>query len=127
MRIDNRLLQYEEIAKAKAGQTVKPGQESANSSFGAILQREMAAEALVFSKHARQRLEQRSIELSGEDMRQLRGAARMAGEKGIKNSLIVMENRAFIVNIPSSTVITAMDGNDMKDNVFTKIDGAVIL
>ena len=49
-----------------------------------------------------------------------------AGEKGIKDSLVIMDQLAFIVNVPSNTVITAMDKNSSDDNVFTNIDGAVI-
>ncbi len=127
MRIDNRLLQYEEIAKSNAGTSSAASGGSQDSSFGDILRQTLEADTLVFSKHAEQRLQQRNIALSTEELTQLNNAARMAGEKGIHNSLILMEDRAFIVNIPSSTVITAMDGSDMKDNVFTKIDGAVIV
>ena len=57
----------------------------------------------------------------------LDAAARRAGEKGVKNTLVLIEGRAFIVNVPSGTVITAMNNGDLKENVFTQIDGAVIV
>jgi len=50
-----------------------------------------------------------------------------ASEKGIKDSLIIMSNKAFVVNLKSKTVITAMDGEMLKNSVFTNIDGAVII
>jgi flagellar operon protein len=53
-------------------------------------------------------------------------AARQAGERGIKDSLILVDQLAFIVNVPNHTVVTAMDQTENKSNVFTNIDGAVI-
>ena len=50
----------------------------------------------------------------------------MAEKKGIKESLVVVDSLAFIVNVPSRTVVTAMDQNESENNVFTNIDGAVI-
>ena len=49
-----------------------------------------------------------------------------ASEKGIKDSLILIDQLAFIVNVPNNTVVTAMDQTENKSNVFTNIDGAVI-
>jgi len=51
----------------------------------------------------------------------------MSSQKGIKNSLVLVDDYAFIMNVPSSTVITAMDKNETKNNVFTNIDGAIIV
>ena len=79
-----------------------------------------------FSKHALNRLSMRNIELTGEQMERLNHGKIEAGEKGIKDSLILVDQLAFIVNVPSSTVVTAMDQTENKNNVFTNIDGAVI-
>jgi flagellar operon protein len=68
----------------------------------------------------------RNIELTGEQMERLNHGKIEAGEKGIKDSLILVDQLAFIVNVPSSTVVTAMDQTENKNNVFTNIDGAVI-
>ncbi|WP_046215364.1 TIGR02530 family flagellar biosynthesis protein [Paenibacillus wulumuqiensis] len=83
---------------------------------------------LKFSNHASKRLEQRGIEFSSEQMNSLNQAIDKAAAKGSKDSLILMQNNvALIVNVPNRTVVTAMDGNSMKDNVFTQIDSAVII
>ncbi|WP_458119174.1 TIGR02530 family flagellar biosynthesis protein [Paenibacillus sp. Z6-24] len=83
---------------------------------------------LKFSNHASKRLEQRGIEFSNEQMNSLNQAIDKAAAKGSKDSLILMQNNvALIVNVPNRTVVTAMDGNSMKDNVFTQIDSAVII
>lgn len=97
-----------------------------DNSFQKILQQK-ATEGLKFSKHAGERLEERNITLSNEQMKRLEEATVRADEKGIKESLMLMDNMAFIVNVKNSTVITAMDQTDNKDNVFTNIDGAVIV
>ncbi len=79
-----------------------------------------------FSKHALNRLSMRNIELTQNQMERLTQGKNEAGEKGIRDSLILIDQLAFIVNVPSSTVVTAMDQTENKNNVFTNIDGAVI-
>lgn len=83
--------------------------------------------SLKFSKHAGERLKQRNITLSDEQMKRLETGARKANEKGIKESLVIMDSLSFIVNTGSNTVITAMEQSNDADNVYTNIDGAVII
>lgn len=80
-----------------------------------------------FSKHASQRLSQRNISLSEGQLERLNDAALKAEKKGIKETLVLVDSLAFIVNVPSNTVVTAMDRSEAADNVFTNIDGAVII
>ena len=82
---------------------------------------------LKFSKHAGERLRQRNITLSDEQMIRLQNGARKAEEKGIKESLVIMDSLSFIVNTKNNTVITAMEQSGDTDNVYTNIDGAVII
>ncbi|MDN8589675.1 TIGR02530 family flagellar biosynthesis protein [Paenibacillus sp. 11B] len=82
---------------------------------------------LKLSNHAAKRLEQRGIELKTEQMQQIGTALDKAAAKGAKESLILMNDMAFIVNVKNRTVVTAMDSESMKDNVFTQIDSAVII
>ena len=82
---------------------------------------------LKFSKHASHRLSDRNIELSDSQMERLSEGTQMAGRKGINESLVIMDELAFIVNVRNNTVITAMDQNEAGENVFTNIDGAVIV
>lgn len=60
-------------------------------------------------------------------MERLKEGTGKAGEKGIQESLVLMDQLAFIVNVPSNTVITAMDQRETSTNIFTNIDGAVII
>ena len=79
------------------------------------------------SKHAQQRAEERGIEITGDLMARLNDSVGRAQAKGAKNILVFDATRAFIVNVPQSRVITAISQEEMKDNVFTNIDGAVLL
>lgn len=80
-----------------------------------------------FSKHASNRLSDRNIELTNEQMERLGDGMKKAGEKGIKESLVLLDELAFIVNTKNNMVITAMDQTETKNNIFTNIDGAVII
>ena len=82
---------------------------------------------LKFSKHAAVRLENRGIELTDAQLERLNDGARKAGQKGIRDSLVIVDKLAFIVNVPNKTVVTAMDSRETEENVFTNINGAVIM
>lgn len=78
-----------------------------------------------FSKHASERLTSRQIELSNVQMNRLNEGVNRARAKQINESLVMMDDLAFIVNVKNNTVITAFESDD--DSVFTNIDGAVIV
>ncbi|MCI8339101.1 MAG: flagellar protein [Lachnospiraceae bacterium] len=101
-------------------------QSASDVSFQDIFQKkqEQAVENLKFSKHANARLTSRNINLSAEQMVRLEQGTTKAREKGIQESLVMVDDLAFIVNVKNNTVITAV--NDMTDSIFTNIDGAVI-
>lgn len=82
---------------------------------------------LKFSKHAMNRLSDRNIALDSSQLERLNDGARRAGEKGIRESLVLMDQLAFIVNVPNLTVVTAMDSTATDENIFTNINGAVIV
>lgn len=94
-------------------------------SFEEVLRGEM--EGLKFSHHAQTRLESRNIQLSDEDIKQLSDAVDQAGQKGAQDSLVIMKNVAFIVNVKNRTVVTAVDGDKLNNNLFTNIDSAVLI
>lgn len=92
-------------------------------SFGNIFREEL--ENIKFSGHAQKRLETRNIQLSTSALENLRSAVERAEEKGAKDSLIMMDNTAFIVNIPNRTVVTALSLEERTNQVFTNIDSVV--
>ena len=82
---------------------------------------------LKFSKHAAGRLADRNNRLTDEQMERLSDGTQKADAKGIRESLVIVDELAFIVNIPNRTVVTAMDQTQTQENIFTNIDGAVIM
>jgi len=101
--------------------------EIRGKSFDEVLNGLSQKSEITFSKHAGQRIAEREIEVTDRDLERLGEAVKRAGEKGVRNTLVLMDRNAFIVNVPSGTVITAMGEKDISQNVFTQIDGAVIL
>ncbi|KUO76148.1 MAG: hypothetical protein APF77_02120 [Clostridia bacterium BRH_c25] len=101
---------------------------SNSTSFDAVFQQELSKQSEVkFSKHAMERLQTRNITLSKEDLSKIGDAVNKAAEKGVKETLIIMGSSAFIANVKSKTIITAATEDNLKNNVFTNIDGAVII
>ncbi|MBV8637074.1 MAG: hypothetical protein JO322_03255 [Candidatus Eremiobacteraeota bacterium] len=84
-------------------------------------------EPLKFSAHAMQRLQSRNISLTSDDVTRMNAMADKAAAKGAKNSLFIVRDVAMVVSIKNRTVITAVDSDSMKENVFTNIDSAAII
>lgn len=84
-------------------------------------------QSLSFSQHASTRMRERGIELDEADLAKLEGAVTKAAGKGSKESLILMDNMAFVVSVVNRKVITAVDQGQLKDNVFTNIDSAILV
>ena len=103
--------------------------ESSGVSFEEILKQKQDVtenSELKFSKHASMRLEDRHISLSQEQSERLETGVLKASEKGMNESLVIVDSRAFIVSVPNKTVVTAVDQTESDGNIFTNIDGAVI-
>jgi flagellar operon protein len=99
----------------------------ANGGFAQVFQREVEKSGeLKFSAHAEKRIQSRQIPFTATDMAELKSAVDRAAAKGARESLVLMGDMAFIVSVKNRTVITAIDGNNLKENVFTNIDSAVI-
>lgn len=103
--------------------SAKEIKQSSGQSFEQLLQ----ANLLKFSHHAEVRLQERGIQMKPEQMRKLEDAVQKAEAKGAKESLILMKEAAFIVNVKNRTVVTALDGSSLSQHVFTQIDSAVIV
>lgn len=121
----------------RVGQAIRPQIPQAGSakgtqgSFGALLQQELGrtqpSQGVAFSKHAITRAEERGIEVTPHLMDQLAGSVERAQAKGATNILAMDGERAFLINVPHAKVITAITQEEMKQSVFTNIDGAVFL
>lgn len=82
---------------------------------------------LVLSKHAKQRLEQRGINISAERWSQIEAKVNEAKKMGVKDSLVLMDEAALIVSAQNNTVITAMDRTEASTQIFTNISGTIVM
>lgn len=123
---DSRILSLEQATDffLHSTDTSKKNSAQEGMSFQDILTK--TSENVKFSKHANMRLESRNITLSDTQMVRLNQGISQARGKSINESLVMMDNLAFIVNVKNNTVITALEQGE-DGNVFTNIDGAVIV
>lgn len=108
----------------------RPGQLKQSvpkQSFVEQLNNALAPQPLKVSKHATERLTERNITISEAEWAHVTDKVNEAKAKGIRDSLVLMEQAALIVSAKNSTVITAMDRKEAKDQLFTNIDGTIIL
>ena len=96
----------------------KAGGEAADNS---------AAAAIKFSNHAIERMRMRGISYSPEQMSRIETAVGKAQAKGARETLLLTDDSAMIVNVNNKTVVTVMDKNSLKENVFTNIDSTVVI
>ncbi len=109
-----------------ASQAVRDmGSVSSKSSFAEIFSEEK--NKVSFSQHAVDRLKERNLSFSREDMAKLGDTVEKMARKGARESLIYMRDVALVVSVTNKKVITAMDGMSAKDNIFTNIDSAAII
>lgn len=115
-------------------QVIAPTQEKpqvqkpvSGSSFGDVLNSIKSSEQVKFSKHAMERLNSRNIELTDDELSRINTGVDKAKSKGVRDALIMMDNKVFIASVSNKTIITAAMDEQLKDNVFTNIDGAVIV
>jgi flagellar operon protein len=95
-------------------------------SFRDLLTAAADERSLHLSEHAMKRVEQRQIPLAGEQLDRLSSALDQLSQRGSRQSLVMLDQYAYVVNPPSRTVVTAVDSNQSKDKVFTQIDSVVI-
>ena len=88
---------------------------------------ENAKNRVSFSQHALERMQTRNLNLSDQDLAKLDQTVDAMSRKGARESLIYLSGIALVVSVANRTVITAMDGSQAKENIFTNIDSAAIL
>ena len=99
-----------------------------NKDFNQILESiKSKDEEIKFSKHASERLNSRDMDLNQDEIFRLKTAFNKAERKGVKDALFLMDDKAFIASIKNKTIITTVSKEQLRDNVFTNIDGAVII
>jgi flagellar operon protein len=107
---------------ASQPQQVKPHSPSHGTSFA----QELTSASLRFSKHARERLERRGITVGPEELQRVHNAVELAATKGAVDSLVLLDRVAFLVNVRSRTIVTALEAAPGANKVFTNIDSVVV-
>jgi flagellar operon protein len=92
-----------------------------------LAQGKTEATKLKFSNHAVERMQSRGITYSPDDLNRLGEAVKKAAAKGSKDTLVLMDSSALIVSVKNNTVVTVMDKNALKENVFTNIDSTIVM
>ena len=117
------------ITPAKPHHPIRNKQSGSTSdigSFDQLLQNKIEQSGVKFSKHATARMESRGINFSSNQMQRLETALSQVSAKGGKESLVMLDNTALVVSVKNDTVVTVVDQEQLKNNVFTNIDSAVI-
>ncbi len=108
-----------------------PSQQSGQSSgpsFADVLAQQMEqSQGVNFSKHAVKRVSEKGLDITQDSLTRLNEGVKLAAGKNLDDTLILVDNTAFVVNVKNNTVITAMGSGEMKGNVFTNINGTVII
>jgi len=103
-------------------------QAQAGINFADILQKSVEENSSVqFSAHAVKRLEERSLQVTAHEIERLNNGVKEVDAKGGKNSLIMVDDTAFVVSVRNNTVITAIDKTLTASNVFTNIDSVAFV
>ncbi|WP_242942471.1 TIGR02530 family flagellar biosynthesis protein [Proteiniborus sp. DW1] len=121
--ISYRILQNNGLTKGKETQAYN----SKIHNFEDILKNEEIKQNLKFSKHAVERMQTRDINLNTNEILRIEEAVNKASTKGVKEALILMDDKAFIANIKNKTIVTSVNKEQLKNNIFTNIDGAIII
>jgi len=106
-------------------QPVKPASTVTPVQGASFLETLENVQSVRFSNHAQSRLQSRDINMTSENVSRLSDAIDKAEKRGGKSSLVMVDDLAFIVNIQSRTVVTALDKNQRGEGVFTQIDSVV--
>lgn len=122
-----------ETQKAEQANTLKKGEKS---EFKGLIEKELlqpqvsskdVGPEVNISSHAMKRLQERNIELDGNEYMKLKEAISKLRLKGGHDSLVVTNKAAYVVDVDKNTVVTAVDKNNMNENVFTKIDSTLFM
>jgi len=96
------------------------------TNFDALLRDKMAPESIKFSRHASERMQSRGIVFNPQQLERLESAIEQINIKGGRESLVMLDDTALVVSVKNDTVVTVVSKDQLKNNVFTNIDSAVI-
>jgi flagellar operon protein len=137
LALRTRLQPLKQAHPVKAKQTAGSIPAGKTDAFSKVLAGELTTQgngaapsrplSVEFSAHALARLQERNISLSAHNLQRLDNAVHLAGQKGSENTLVLMDDTAFIVSVKNNKVVTAIARDAAVENVFTQIDSATIV
>jgi len=104
--------------------TIKQTKKVSNIDFKDIL---ADVQGIKVSKHAKERLKERNIQINESQWKKITEKVNEAKHKGVKDSLVVMNDSTLLVSAENNTVITAMNKNEATSRIFTNIDGTILI
>jgi flagellar operon protein len=121
-------LKIRSLTQATQSSSKTPEKEIKGDSFSSIIEQKIRENSQIeFSKHAIKRVVEREIDLSTNQLERLNYGVQLASQKGLNEPLILIDKTAFVVNVSNNKVITTVNEDALVGNVFTNIDGAVIV
>ena len=82
---------------------------------------------LKFSAHAQKRMESRNITINSDEMKKIEESVAKLRNKGCQDSVILSQDRAYVISIKNNPVVTIVDEGSLKDSVFTNIDSMTLV
>lgn len=111
----------------RTGQISGSTHSNTGVSFRDIFESKLKTGEINISKHAQERMLLRKIEIGQVELDGINKAIELASSKGVRDSLVIVNGKAFVINVPTRTIVTAIEEESLKERIFTNIDGAVIL
>lgn len=101
--------------------------QPSNTKFSQLLEQYTSVEPLKISKHATERMNARDIQISDTEWSVIEEKIAEAKTKGVNQPLVLLDHAALIVSAKNNTVITALDRSETQQQLFTNIDGTIVL
>lgn len=117
----------EPFSQQSVGKIKESHTNNAGVSFREVFESKLKTSQINLSKHAQERILLRGIEIGEKEVDGINRAIELAGSKGVRDSLVIVNDKAFVINVPTRTIVTAIEKEDLKNRIFTNIDGVVIL
>lgn len=124
--IDHRIHQLPQQALQIPG-AKHPNNQVNRASFKDLLTSELGLKELKVSKHATERLQERNIHIDKHQWQVIESKMAEAKQKGITDSLVVLDNAALLISTKNNTVVTAMDRKEATSRIFTNINGTILI
>ncbi|AXI09088.1 flagellar protein [Oceanobacillus zhaokaii] len=122
--MDHRIHQVAQQYKLQLPATKKTENAEPKTAFKDVLAEQST---LKISKHASERMSERNIHLNEKQWQTLESKMLEAKQKGITDSLVVMDHAALLVSAKNNTIVTAMDREEATSRIFTNINGTILI